>query len=370
MDKNVIIIGGGIAGLLAAIQLQTQDIPCLIIEKKRYPFHRVCGEYISNEAKPFLQKLTVFPEELSPSSITKLQLSSGSGASTMIPLDLGGFGISRFAYDHFLYQYATNVGVQFLFEEANEISFTENQFSVALRDKQFSAKVVLCAYGKRSLLDVKLQRKHISKRSPFVGVKYHIKTDHQPNVIGLHNFTGGYCGISNVEAGVTNLCYLASSKKLKERGTIEAFEKNVLFQNPILKSIFLNADFLFDKPEVISEISFATKTPLEKHMLMIGDAAGMITPLCGNGMAMAIHSSKIASEWVVKFLQNKIDREKMERGYANEWTHQFKTRLQTGRYVQQLLFGAPFAAEFSTRVISKVGPLRNIIIRQTHGTPF
>lgn len=370
MDKKVIIIGGGIAGLLAAIQLQTKDIPCLVIEKKRYPFHRVCGEYISNEAKPFLRNLNIYPEEFNPPFISKLQLSSSSGASTLMPLDLGGFGISRFAFDHFLFQSATEVGVQFLFEEVSEVSFTENQFRVTVRDKELLADIVICAHGKRSLLDIKLQRKFITKRSPFVGVKYHIKTDHPTDVIGLHNFTGGYCGISNVETGVTNLCYLASSKELKKNGTIEALEKNVLFKNPLLKSIFLNSEFLFEKPEVISEISFATKTPIEDHMIMIGDAAGMITPLCGNGMAMAIHSSKIACEWTVKFLHNKIDREKLERGYANEWGFQFKSRLQTGRWVQQLLFGTPFASEISTRLISKVAPLRNFIIQQTHGNTF
>jgi flavin-dependent dehydrogenase len=53
--KRVIIVGGGISGLITAIQLAHADIPSLLIEKKTYPFHRVCGEYISNETVPFLR---------------------------------------------------------------------------------------------------------------------------------------------------------------------------------------------------------------------------------------------------------------------------------------------------------------------------
>jgi hypothetical protein len=47
------------------------------------------------------------------------------------------------------------------------------------------------------------------------------------------------------------------------------------------------AEFINTVPYTISQISFEKKTRIEKHMLMLGDAAGMITPLCGNGMSMA-----------------------------------------------------------------------------------
>lgn len=370
MDGKVIIIGGGLAGLFSAIQLQQHDIPCLIIEKKRYPFHRVCGEYISNEARPFLEKISLFPNEIGPTSIGRLQLTAVNGKSATMPLALGGFGVSRFYFDNYLYNRAKSIGVEFLFEEVQGVSFKENLFTISLKEMNLTSHLVIAAYGKRSLLDIKLQRKFVKKRSPFVGIKYHIKTNHPVDLIGLHNFYGGYCGISNVENGITNLCYLTSSNQLKENETIKNLEKNVLYKNPVLKNIFLNADFLLDKPEVISEISFETKAPVENHMLMVGDAAGMITPLAGNGMAMAIHSSKIVCNWVLQFKQNKISRDVMEKGYQSEWNLTFKKRLQVGRQVQRFLFGTPFASTIATGLIGKVPPLRNYIIKQTHGNPF
>ncbi len=53
------------------------------------------------------------------------------------------------------------------------------------------------------------------------------------------------------------------------------------------KKYFLNQNFYLTEPVTISQISFEKKSQVENHVLMLGDAAGMITPLCGNGMSMA-----------------------------------------------------------------------------------
>jgi flavin-dependent dehydrogenase len=56
---------------------------------------------------------------------------------------------------------------------------------------------------------------------------------------------------------------------------------------------------------------------------MIGDTA-LIHPLCGNGMAMAIHSAKLATENTIHFLEKRISRSTLENDYLNDWTN-FKT---------------------------------------------
>lgn len=369
--KKVIVIGGGISGLLTAIQLIFENIPCTVIEKKKYPFHRVCGEYISNETVPFLKKLDLFPAEFHPPQIQRFQLSSVSGKNKILPLDLGGFGISRYAFDHFLYQKAKALGVNFfLEEEVASISFSDEKFILKSQLRELDADVVVGAFGKRSKLDIHLNRTFIKKRSPYVGVKYHVITHHPADLIALHNFNGGYCGISNVENGKTNLCYLASRENLRRYGNIREMEEAVLFENPLLKNIFLNAQFIFDKPETINEITFETKLPVESHILMAGDAAGMITPLCGNGMAMAIHTSKILSELVVKFVKQKsFSRTSLEKNYADAWNNQFKKRLWFGRQVQKL-FGNKMASNITVNLAINVRPLANAIIKNTHGDPF
>src|SRR5688500_17416365 len=102
--KDVIIIGGGLAGLTSANLLSKAGLNVLLVEKKTYPFHKVCGEYVSNETVNFLRKNNLYPSELNPAQITNFILSSPKGKTIETKLDLGGFGISRYLFDDFLYK--------------------------------------------------------------------------------------------------------------------------------------------------------------------------------------------------------------------------------------------------------------------------
>lgn len=342
-----------------------------MIEKKSYPFHRVCGEYVSNEALPFLKASGLYPRDLKLPQVKFFEISTVSGRSAKVPLDLGGFGISRYSFDHFLYRTARMEGV--VFQLNTEVTAIKD-----LRDETFeiettggiqSADIVIGSFGKRSKIDVQQGRDFIRKRSPFVGVKYHVRLDHPEEVISLHNFPGGYCGVGNVEEGITNLCYLTHRDNLKVSGDIKAMEQEVLFVNPLIRNIFTRATYLLVKPEVINEISFETKLPVENHILMAGDAAGMITPVCGNGMAIAIHSGKILSELVIEFCKGKIDRSRLETEYTKAWNRQFRMRLWVGRSVQRLFGNRDFSAlAVGLGAVSK--PMARFIISKTHGQPF
>ena len=367
---DIIIIGGGLAGLVNAILLSKEGLSVLVCEKKSYPFHRVCGEYISNEVVPFLKKHDIYPDNLGVSQIDKFMLTSTNGKKAEMPLDLGGFGVSRYVLDEFLYRKAESHGVEFkLNTTIDHVDFLEGAFSVKLKDKTVYSKLVIGAHGKRSVIDKKLKRKFISKRSPYLGVKYHIKTDLPSDSIALHNFQNGYCGISKVEDEKFNLCYLSHQENLKKFGNIDDMQEAVLYQNPFLKSIFNNSDFLFEKPEVINEISFEQKALVENHILMCGDAAGMITPLCGNGMAMAINASKILSEAILSEWNNgSPNRKIIEQRYVRLWNQMFRFRLWSGRKIQNL-FGSNTTSNMAVE-LSKISPVAKAIMKLTHGKPF
>lgn len=367
---TVIIAGGGLAGLICANCLAEKNISVTLIEKKAYPFHRVCGEYVSNETLPFLKSNNLFPEELTLPQINRFQLTSVNGRDAHLPLDLGGFGISRYTFDHFLYRKARKRGVNFILNtEVENIQFANDQFQVKTNSKIYSSKLVIGSFGKRSRMDISLDRSFIRKRSPYAGVKYHIRTDHPADLISLHNFKDGYCGLSQVEEGKYTLCYLTHRNNLKKFGNIKEMEEKVLYKNPFLKSVFQNSEFLFERPEVINEISFATKSTIENHVLMAGDAAGMITPLCGNGMAMAIHSAKILSELVVGFVNGNLTRSQLETSYSTSWNSHFAHRLWVGRQIQRL-FGDEWSSNLAVNLMGKSKPVAEFIISQTHGAPF
>lgn len=370
-NNSVIIVGGGLAGLTAAIHLSKIGLPVILFEKNKYPKHKVCGEYISNEVLPYLDWLDINISELKPASIEKLQFSAINGKTINCILPLGGFGVSRYVLDNFLYEKAIDNGVNVFSDSVENIIFENNQFLVSTsKGATYEAEIVIGAYGKRSNMDQKLNRDFIQKKSPWLAVKGHYKGDFPDDLVGLHNFKGGYCGVSKVENNTINVCYLADYETFKKYKNIDDYQNKVVFKNPHLKVLLEHFELLFEKTLTISQICFEEKQRVENHVLMIGDAAGLIHPLCGNGMAMAIHSAKIVSELVGQFYNDSIkSRAELEKKYMQEWNFNFRKRVKAGRILSKILNQEKLSG-ILMRIMVKFPFLLLIIIKKTHGKPL
>jgi len=189
------------------------------------------------------------------------------------------------------------------------------------------------------------------------------------NEIVLHNFKNGYCGMSAIEDDRVCLCYLAHAQDLKREGSIANLENNILAKNPHLAQIFNHAEFLYDKPLVISRFSFKNKRRCIDHAVFVGDAAGLIPPLSGNGMSMALHSSKLFYLSFSPFLKGKSTRDEAEKKYLKKWRKQFSLRLKVGRTLQSL-FGSEKKTVVFLQVIRPFQRIRRFLVRLTHGRPF
>lgn len=369
--SEVIIVGGGLAGLTAALDLANKGKEVLVVEKRAYPNHKVCGEYVSNEVMPYLEQLGVSFDEISIPKINTLQIGTMRGKLVEVQLPLGGFGISRYAFDNLLFETALRKGIQFRFDTVTDIRFANQAFEIELASRsRIGAKVVLGAYGKRSRLDHTLARRNVDDKSPWLGVKCHYKYDHPEHVVALHHFPGGYAGISQVEDGIVNLCYLVKYEHFKKVGTIAQFNSEVLGVNPFLRKFIAKAQPIFQNPLSIAQISFGAKSLVSNHVLMCGDTAGMIHPLCGNGMAMAIHGGKLVVENVERYLNDpNFTRRNMEYGYGEQWKKQFGRRLWMGKRLQGLMLHTKwFNIGMGTVAKSKV--VLESVIRSTHGSPI
>jgi flavin-dependent dehydrogenase len=372
--SDVIVIGGGLAGLFNAILLNRAGLQVTVIEKKSYPMHRVCGEYISNEIIPFLSKLDIDLEPLNVARISRLEVTAASGTKLSQKLDLGGFGLSRFTFDNFLYHKALAEGVNVMTDtRVEDIRFISNHFEVVTPGDVLTAPLVIGSFGKRSNLDQKLKRPFFYKRSPYLAVKFHVRMDFPDDLIQLNNYKDGYCGVSKTDGDRYCMCYMAHRDDLRKYGNLPDLEENVIRKNPYLDGIFRNAEFLLDKPEVINEISFEKKARVENHILMSGDTAGMIAPLCGNGMTMAIHSAKILSEKIISHYQRDkftdSTRAALEADYTQSWNSQFARRLWVGRQLQRL-FGNNNTTALTLNILNGLPALSRFLISKTHGKPF
>ena len=365
---DVIIVGGGLAGLTSAIHLSTRKKRVLLIEKNEYPKHKVCGEYISNEVLPYLNSLGINPINEGAKQITKVHISTTKSNLIKGELPLGGFGMSRYFLDDLLVKKARLNGVKILKDTVDSIHFKKDSFTITTKiSGVFQSKITIGAFGKRSSLDQKMKRKFIQKKSPYLAVKIHVKGVFPENLVALHNFKGGYCGVSKVENNAINVCYITEYRSFKKHKNITDFQEQVVFKNKHLRKIFKESSPVFEKPLTISQVSFQTKNPVEDHIIMCGDTAGMIHPLCGNGMGMAISSAQLASIRILQFLNGEIKtREGLEKQYLRDWNKEFKIRLKTGHFIAWL-FRNQTISQIAYSILKRIPSLLPKIIKFTHG---
>ena len=356
------IVGGGLAGLSLSILLARQGKRVVLWEKAAYPFHRVCGEYISKESLPFLRQLLPdFRWDELP-QIDRLLVSSVSGRTVREQLELGGIGISRYLLDAALAAEARRSGVQLL-ENCPVKAYAEldSGFEVSANSEHWHCSTLFLAYGKGRGPGEEARRPKTGRH--FLGVKYHIRFPHPPDEIQLHNFSGGYCGMSRVEEGISCLCYLVDAARLQTSGNdIRQMEEQVLQQNPFLRTIFKEAEFVFDAPKVISGVRFGEWGTQAGKVVLLGDAAGSIAPLCGNGMSMALHAAC--------FLGLSQALPGFSSGYLDFRKQQFISRIKAGSAIQSF-FGNNFLTSAGLEMLRLLpSSLRQKIIRLTHGNPF
>ncbi|MCA6438082.1 MAG: NAD(P)/FAD-dependent oxidoreductase [Bacteroidetes bacterium] len=366
---DCVIIGGGLAGLCLSIQLADKNYSVVLIEKNKYPFHKVCGEYISMESYDFIQSLGLNLDEMNLPIINQLNISAHNGYKIYSSLKSGGFGISRYTLDHELAKIAKTKGVE-LIEScvATNVLLQDDIYTVETSIKKLKSKLVCGSYGK--IDPAFIDRNNNKKKVNYVGVKYHIKTPFPNNLIELHNFKDGYCGISNVDKHTTCLCYLTTAENLNQNNNaIKELEKNVLMKNPHLQKYFTEAEFIFEKPLAISQIGFSKKQTYKNDILMLGDAAGAIAPLCGNGMSIAMRSSKILSNYIDLFLKHKLSKNELIKQYTSEWNANFSFRIKSGYYLQQL-FGKNLTTLLSLKLLNYLPFLFRKLIKLTHGKKF
>ena len=365
---DIIIVGGGLAGLTGAIHLSTRKKRVLLIEKNEYPKHKVCGEYISNEVLPYLNSLGINPINEGAKQITKVHISTTKSNLIKGELPLGGFGMSRYFLDDLLVKKARLNGVKILKDTVDSIHFKKDSFTITTKiSGVFQSKITIGAFGKRSSLDQKMKRKFIQKKSPYLAVKIHVKGVFPENLVALHNFKGGYCGVSKVENNAINVCYITEYRSFKKHKNITDFQEQVVFKNKHLRKIFKESSPVFEKPLTISQVSFQTKNPVEDHIIMCGDTAGMIHPLCGNGMGMAISSAQLASIRILQFLNGEIKtREGLEKQYLRDWNKEFKIRLKSGHFIAWL-FRNQTISQIAYSILKRIPSLLPKIIKFTHG---
>jgi len=348
---DVAIIGGGPAGSMAAIYLSRVGFDVCLIEKKKFPRDVLCGEFLSEEVTTILKELQLFEEflALNPVLISRFKSVNESGTEIRSNLSFPAYALKRSLFDEFLMNKAINSGANvYQPAEADFIRREDNKFLVGIIKKNNKEDIlvdvsnVIAAYGKQNGFDKKLKRDFITSSSGLNGIKFHIPNssikNFPPDEISIYTAENIYCGINTISENETTLCALekrVNGESSPRNRILKLLESNKKFGN-LFKPDFENT--LNDLPVYgTGNIYFGRRNVVENHIFMIGDAAGVIAPLAGDGIGMAFQSAKLISSLLSDYKKGKYSGYQLEKTYVMEWNKLFLRRIRFALFVQNLV---------------------------------
>ncbi len=374
---DVAVVGGGPAGCSAAITLAKRGLRVILFESKTYPHDKLCGEFLSPECVPLLGDLGLGQRlgELQPVPIQTVSFSAPDGTAWETRLPGTALGLSRKRLDALLAEQAQLAGVTV--REAETVDGLSGDltggFVLRTTGKEHAATIqaraVLAAHGRRSGLDRVLGRRFLEKHQPYLAFKAHFRGPPIPRRIELHAFQGGYCGMSEIEGGEKVVCMLVHERTFRAVGGggqegIERFISWMKAQNLYLRSWMQWADRIHERWITIAQVPFVRKPAIEQDVLMTGDSAGVIVPLAGNGIAMALEGGMLAAEHLARYLSGESQAQDVRREYPRAWQRRFGTRLRLGHMLQPVLL-RPRAASMALKFFDAFPNIGRFLIENT-----
>lgn len=361
------VVGGGLAGCSAAIKLAERGWRVVLFEARAYPHHKVCGEFLSPECAAILGELGVMEtiDDLHPPKIHHAVMTIPDGFKWTTQLPGVAVGLSRYALDTLLAQRAGAVGVEIC--ENSPVTGIEGHlddgFILKANKAIVRAKMVIAAHGKRSNFDRVLDRAFLKKHQPFVALKAHFEGVSIEDRVELHSFPGGYCGLSDIEGQKVNLCLLTRVERFRQHHDIAGFIGWMQHQNPYLREWFSGAKQITQWLS-IAQMPFIDKKVVERDVLMVGDAAGLIAPLAGDGMSMALYGGKKVASFVSDYLSGQLSSARLRQAYTASWRDRFVSRLRLGRLLQEVML-RPRLLSLGLRVVNNIPRLGDYFVTQT-----
>lgn len=311
MDQ-VSILGGGPAGAAAAIAAIGEGSAVRVIEKSRFPRHKVCGEFFSPEIAAELETLGVWGAFLNagPVRVRRMKLHFGTREKTC-RLAEPAWGLSRYAFDALLLEQAQRLGAEVSRESNGE-----------------APDVIACGRQSRS------------SGNRIFGFKAHFEGP-VDDAVELFFLDRCYVGINSVEGGRTNVCGLASEDFLRR---YQFDYERVVRHSPALAArlapLTCSWKWLSTGP-----LCYGQGFDSNQSGYLAGDALSFVDPFTGSGLLAAVKTGSLAGmaaarcEPVASYLQRcrkslrkpfeiaSFLRMAVNRGWADRWAAMIPGRL-------------------------------------------
>ena len=396
MNYDAIIIGGGPAGSAAAISLAQRGKRMLVLEEKRMPRGKLCGEFITPECFPSLERLGVMDRMLAAGAqkLTRVSLITANGKSVQTHISTmssdapWAMSLSRARFDQILFDRARDAGAECLEGVAVKNCLFDDGHpngieALCLADGKpvrFNAPIIIDASGRNSRLMLGKRERVAGRRgSRLYALKAHLKgVDPAPESVELFFFPQGYGGLARVEEDLVNLCFIVDEQTLRRAGGEPSKVIETSLMNNRLARERLRAAKVVGKWHSAGPLTFGRKRLARNGIIAIGDASGMIDPFTGTGIQIALRTGEIAADAICESKpQSKPQSKAMPRGarydsivdsvlsrYAERYEREFTSRMKTAGLLRVAAF-SPLAASMFASVLTRAPRLTSLILRAT-----
>lgn len=372
---DLLIIGAGLAGSSLAAALADQGWDVLLVERDRFPRHKVCGEFLSPEVQHALHAVGLQQElaALAPAPIRQARIVAQTGQTVELALPGCAWGLSRYRLDQALATAAEQRGAK-LWTGVTVLAYArtaDGSYLVQIRDGEkmvaVQTRALIAACGRHSQAGLPPKARSIARNQQFVGVKCHYAAVTMPPQVELFLFPGGYGGINPVEQGCVNVCLLVTYPAFAQAGKrVDKLLAAAACANPAFGQRLAMGQALPTTAVTVAPVDPYRLAVPWAGIACVGDSAVMIPPLCGDGMAMALRSAELCAPLAHAFLQGSLSLAAWAERYCQCWHAEFDQRLRLGRCLQTI-FHVPLLADLAIRASRLLPALGTYLVQATRG---
>lgn len=367
-EYDLIVVGAGPAGSACAITAARAGAKVLLLEKDRFPRHKVCGEFISGESLRLLASLLTgsnqkgaprprqserrdFEELAARPLIASAQLFLDNKVARL-PVFPPARSIPRFDLDAALFRSVRQSGAEAL-EDIVVRRVERNGIFVVYTDAaRFTAKAVVNSTGRWS----QLTQYEIEGQEKWIGLKAHFSEAQPPTSVDLYYFAGGYCGVQPVTGESVNACAMVRADAARSLEEVFAAHPELWRRSRDWSPLFSTV--------TTSPLYFRAPATCDQGMLLAGDSAGFIDPFAGDGISLALQSGTLASGSLAGFLQGRVSLDRAQQVYHDAYFKRLAPAFRNSARLRKLL-AAP--AWLRSTLVGIVGtrPVARMIVRGT-----
>ncbi len=319
---DAIIVGGGPAGLATGIRLAQKHLSVLICEAKQFPVDKACGEGIMPTGVRLLERLGVngLIPEVDFFPFSGVRYISEDGASATGEFQEGtGWGMRRRVLSEKLFQLASGYRQITILPRTRILSIESKPGSVGICSGQdeFEACLLIGADGLNSFVRTRSSMGQSRNRSFRWGICAHFEMPPWTDHVEVYWSSGIEIYVTPLSATEIGVAILWDRSRYPQSTNREGLYTTFLNGFPVLKERLKNISFT-GSIQSAGPFLQSSRYLAKNRILLIGDAAGYLDAITGEGISLALAEAELCSQYAADFVQKTNQNELMLARYDRQ----------------------------------------------------